>query len=54
MNLLAYTKQLSEKIKFYDTLTKDRFFDMNMTNPFTRPVNLTIVWVDNKDCEDQD
>ena len=49
MNLLAYTKKLYEQIAYYDALTKNKFFDSNMTNPFSKPINITIIWVDEKD-----
>lgn len=51
MNLLAYTKKLSEKISYYDKLTKNRYMNISITNPFAKPVNLTIVWVEN--CENE-
>lgn len=44
MNLLDYTKKLSEKIKFYDSIAQNPF--LNMTNPFAKPINVTIVWVE--------
>lgn len=43
MNLLDYTKKLSEKIKFYDEIAKITY---GMRNPFAKPVNVTIVWVE--------
>ncbi len=49
MNLLAYTKKLAEQIAFYDSLTKRDFSNLYFTNPFTQPVNITIIWVDEKD-----
>lgn len=48
MNLLAYTKKLSEKIAYYDSITKDDKFS-HMINPFAKPINITIIWVDEKD-----
>ena len=47
MNLLAYTKKLYEQIAYYDALTKNRF--SNITNPFFKPLNITIIWVDEKE-----
>ncbi len=47
MNLFAYTKKLAEQIAYYDALAKNSV--LNMTNPFTQPVNITIIWVDEKD-----
>ncbi len=44
MNLLSYTKKISEKIKFYDSLTKNPYF--GLANPFAKPMNLTIVWIE--------
>ena len=54
VNLLSFTKKLSEKIRFYDDISKDTFSGLNMINPFAgeyyaRPVNITVIWVD--DCE---
>ena len=44
MNLLAYTKKLSEMIAYYDDIAKRDFF--GMTNPFHQdPINITIIWV---------
>lgn len=53
MNLLAYTKKLSEKIKFYDSIAKTTYPGIHMTNPFAKPVNITIVWVD-ENCSEKD
>lgn len=49
MNLLTYTKKLYEKINFYDKILKPRNFDINMSNPFAKPLNITIIWVENDD-----
>ena len=46
MNLLDYTKKLSEKIKFYDEIAKSPHFGMK--NPFAKPQNITIIWVEDK------
>ncbi len=46
MNLLEYTKQLSEKIKFYDSFAKPPFSQINLTNPFAKPINITIIWIE--------
>lgn len=46
MNLLDYTKKLSEKIKFYDSIAKNSYcFGVN---PFAKPVNITVVWVEDE------
>ncbi len=49
MNLLAYTKKLAEQIAYYDSLAKGDFWNNHISNPFTQPVNITIIWVDEKD-----
>lgn len=49
MNLLAYTKKLYEKINAYDKLAKNHYMDKGPLNPFYKPRNVTIVWVDKKD-----
>ena len=46
MNLLDYTKKLSEKIKFYDAIAKSPHFGMK--NPFSKPLNITVIWVEDK------
>lgn len=46
MNLLTYTKQLYEKINFYDKLFKQQNLDISMTNPFAKPLNITIIWLE--------
>lgn len=55
MNLLSYTKKLSEQIRYYDIITKNNFLNPNVINPFkrtmTEPVNLTIIWVDSDDSD---
>jgi len=48
MNLLNYTKKLYEKIKFYDKITR-KSPDKYLSNPFARPVNLTVIWVENRE-----
>lgn len=53
MNLLDYTKKLSEKIKFYDSIAQNTFSGIRMTNPFAQPINITIVWVE-EDCRNDD
>lgn len=54
MNLLSFTKKISEKIKYYDDISKDTFSGLNMMNPFAqeyaKPINITIIWVD-ENCE---
>ena len=47
MNLLEYTKKLSEKIKYYDMIAKNPFF--GIANPFAKPINMTIVWIEKDD-----
>lgn len=49
MNLLAYTKKLAEQIAYYDAITKDGIFNTHVTNPFNQPINVTIIWIDEKD-----
>lgn len=46
MNLLDYTKKLAEKIKFYDEIAQNPFCSVSMSNPFAKPVNITIIWVE--------
>lgn len=48
-NLLAYTKKLSEQIAYYDTLVKQSF----AINPFTKPIEITIVWIENINDKEQ-
>lgn len=50
MNLLAYTKKLYEKISAYDRIAKNPYTQKGASNPFYKPQNVTIVWVDKKDC----
>ncbi len=52
MNLLNYTKKLSEKISYYDRLTRESARNFPMSNPFAKPVNLTVIWVEN--CDEKD
>ncbi len=46
MNLFEYTRKVSEKIKLYDTITKDLQF--KTYNPFAKPITLTVIWVENE------
>jgi hypothetical protein len=46
MNLFNYTKKLSQKIKFYDEITKFPYFGVK--NPFAKPLNITVIWVENE------
>lgn len=43
MNFLDYTKKLIEQITYYDTITKNKY------NPFSSPIQITIIWVDDVD-----
>ena len=49
MNLFAYTKQLAERIAYYDAFAKGEFSDIYATNPFVQPINITIIWVDKEE-----
>ncbi len=49
MNLLAYTKKLYEKINEYDKIAKNPYTQKGLDNPFRKPENITIIWVDKKD-----
>lgn len=49
MNLFNYTKQLTEKIRFYDSVAQNPF--LNMQNPFAKPITITIVWIDGDNNE---
>lgn len=44
MNLLNYTKKISEKVKFYDEIAKNPF--LGMKNPFAEPITLTVIWIE--------
>ncbi len=46
MNLLDYTKKLSEKIKFYDSIAQNTFSGIHTINPFAKPLNITVIWVE--------
>ena len=50
MNLFTYTKKISEKISYYDQLTKDVKKNLMMSNPFAIPVKMTVIWINN--CKD--
>ncbi len=49
MNLFAYTKKLAEQIAYYDAIAKNDMLNPHISNPFTQPINITIIWVDEKD-----
>ncbi|MBP3925001.1 hypothetical protein J6E39_07155 [bacterium] len=46
MKLLFYTEKLAKKIMFYDNIAKQSL-DMMRSNPFFKPRNITLVWVEN-------
>lgn len=48
MNLLDYTKKLAEKIKFYDSIAQPYYKGLNATNPFAKPISVTIIWVEDE------
>ena len=48
-NLFEYTKKLSEQIAYYDAIARGEFSNPHTTNPFTQPINITIIWIDDKD-----
>lgn len=48
MKFLDYTKKIAEKIRFYDDIAKNAYSNINMTNPFAKPVAVTIVWVEDE------
>ena len=52
MNLFNYTKKLSEKISYYDRLTRKEKKNFCTSNPFAVPVVKTVVWVEN--CYEKD
>ncbi len=52
MNLFNYTRKLSEKISYYDRLTREAKKNFSMSNPFAVPVVKTVIWVEN--CNEKD
>lgn len=48
MNLLDYTKKLAEKIRFYDSIAQPFHGNFNSTNPFAKPISVTIIWVEDE------
>lgn len=51
MNLLNYTKNLYNKINFYDKIIKSKNFPNNISNPFAKqcPSIFTVIWVEKND-----
>lgn len=50
MNLFEYTKKLSDKIKFYDSIAQNNLFENPFwINPFAKPMNITIIWIGNEE-----
>jgi len=45
MKLLFYTEKLAKKIMFYDNIAKQSL-NIMQTNPFFKPRNITLVWVE--------
>jgi len=45
VNLAGYMKQIYGKIRFYDIFT-EKTASEHAKNPFAKPVNITIVWVE--------
>lgn len=51
MNLLNYTKTLYEKINAFDKMAQNPYMEKGPKNPFYKPENLTVIWVEEKkDC----
>ena len=48
MNLLFYTKQLYEKINAFDKIAQNSYLTKSPQNPFCKPHNVTIIWVEKK------
>lgn len=46
MNLFDYAKLIGKKIKGYDKVAQNPFTSGYMSNPFERPINITLVWVE--------
>lgn len=49
MNLLNYTKKLYDRINAFDKIAKNPYLNKGPKNPFYKPQNVTIIWVENKD-----
>lgn len=52
MNLLHYTKKLYEKINNYDKMAQNPYLNREPRNPFLKPENITIIWIEKKDDSD--
>ncbi len=56
VSIQSFAKKLAEKINFYDSVSKNKFSGISMINPFMKdfykPINLTVIWVDDNDKED--
>lgn len=50
-NFFKYTKKLTEYVTYYDALANGEFAESSITNPFTQPINITIIWVDENDSK---
>jgi len=48
MNLFTYTKNIAEKIKYYDKLVKDMKLDFSLNNPFKPNSEFLVIWVENR------
>ena len=46
MDLLNYTKKLYDNIKFYDSVAQNTFSGWHSVNPFAKPINITIIWIE--------
>ncbi|MBO8430156.1 hypothetical protein IAC76_02095 [Spirochaetes bacterium] len=52
MNLLHYTKKLYEKINKYDKMAQNPYLNKGPDNPFLRPKNFTIIWIEKNENSD--
>ena len=46
MKLLKYTKLLTRKIKFYDSIYREPYY--SAYNPFAKPKENKIIWIENE------
>ena len=48
MNLLFYTEKKKKKINAFDKIAQNPYLTKSPQNPFCKPHNVTIIWVEKK------
>lgn len=51
MKFLEYTKKLKSEVSKYDKLAKNPFTQKGVSNPFTKPCDIKLIWIEPCDLD---